>query len=219
MEKTCFLLKLLLPLYHLWYCGYIKKERIFMKQTKYNIPLVIFAGGKSSRMGEDKALLPFGSYNTLSQYQQERLSKIFKKIYISSKENKFDFEANIIEDKYKENSPLVAIISIFETLNIDKVFILSVDAPFISREIIDKLINSNNKFDAVVAKSKSGVQPLCGVYSRSVLSIAKEHLKNKNHRLNSLLKKVDSLFVPFEDDAPFMNLNHPHEYKKALEKF
>ena len=190
-----------------------------MKQMKYNIPLVIFAGGKSSRMGQDKALLPFGEYNTLSEFQQARLSKLFKKVYISAKENKFDFEANVIEDKYKENSPLVGIISIFETLKVDKVFILSVDSPFVNNEVIDKLINSNNRFDAVVAKSKSGVQPLCGVYKRSVLPIAKEHLKNKNHRLNNLLKKIETQFVPFEDDTLFLNLNHPHEYEKAQKNF
>jgi molybdopterin-guanine dinucleotide biosynthesis protein A len=186
-----------------------------MKPMKYNIPLIIFAGGKSSRMGQDKALLPFGGYNTLSEFQQARLSKLFKKVYISAKENKFDFDVNVIEDKYKDNSPLVGIISIFETLNVDKVFILSVDAPFVNKKVIDKLINSNNRFDAVVAKSKSGIQPLCGVYKRSVLPIAQEHLKNKNHRLTSLLKKVDTQFIPFEDDALFLNLNHPHEYEKA----
>lgn len=186
-----------------------------MKPIKYNIPLIIFAGGKSSRMGQDKALLPFGEYKTLSEFQYKRLSKLFKKVYISAKENKFDFEANVIEDKHKESSPLVGIISIFETLKVDKVFILSVDAPFVNKEVIDRLINTNNRFDAVVAKSKSGVQPLCGVYKRSVLPIAQEHLKDKNHRLQSLLKKVDTQFVPFKEDALFLNLNHPHEYEKA----
>ena len=58
----------------------------------YDMPMVIFAGGKSSRMGQDKALMPFGKYNSLAQYQCERLSKIFKNIYISSKTNKFDFD-------------------------------------------------------------------------------------------------------------------------------
>ena len=177
-----------------------------MKQIKYNIPLIIFAGGKSSRMGQDKALLPFGGYNTLSEFQHKRLSKLFKKVYISAKENKFDFKANIIEDNYKEHSPLVGIITIFETLNVDKVFILSVDAPFVNKEVIDKLIHSNNRFDAVVAKSKSGIQPLCGVYKRSVLPVAQKQ---------SLLKKVDTQFVPFTEDALFINLNHPHEYEKA----
>ena len=64
-------------------------------------------------------------------------------------------------------------------------------------------------------KSKSGVQPLCGVYKRSVLPLAQKHLKEGNHRLQSLLKKVDTQFVPFNEDALFINLNHPHEYEKA----
>jgi molybdopterin-guanine dinucleotide biosynthesis protein A len=186
-----------------------------MKPMKYNIPLIIFAGGKSSRMGQDKALLPFGEYKTLSEFQHERLSKLFKKVYISAKENKFDFDVNVIEDRHKESSPLVGIISVFETLKVDTIFILSVDAPFVNREVIDKLIHSNNRFDAVIAKSKSGIQPLCGVYKRSVLPMAQENLKEGNHRLRSLLKKVDTQFVPFPEDALFTNLNHPHEYEEA----
>ena len=63
------------------------------------IPCVIFAGGKSSRMGRDKSLLPFGGFETLTQYQYERLKKIFANVYISCKNrSKFDFDANFIED-------------------------------------------------------------------------------------------------------------------------
>jgi len=58
-----------------------------------DIPCVIFAGGKSSRMGEDKSLLPFSSFKTLTEFQLSRLSKIFKNVYISTKEkNKFEFK-------------------------------------------------------------------------------------------------------------------------------
>ena len=52
-----------------------------------NIPCVILAGGKSSRMGEDKSLLPFPPYKTLTHYQYQRLNKIFKNVYISSKDS------------------------------------------------------------------------------------------------------------------------------------
>jgi molybdopterin-guanine dinucleotide biosynthesis protein A len=62
------------------------------------------------------------------------------------------------------------------------------------------------------------MQPLCGVYKRSVLPIAQENLKEGNHRLHSLLKKVDTQFVPFSEDTFFTNLNHPHEYEEALNK-
>ena len=64
-----------------------------------DIPCVIFAGGKSSRMGEDKALLPFAEFNTLTEFQLTRLKKIFKTVYISCKDKTlFEFDANFIED-------------------------------------------------------------------------------------------------------------------------
>ncbi len=185
---------------------------------KYPITAVIFAGGKSSRMGKDKALLPFAGYNTLSEFQYHRLSSFFHQVYISSKKNKFDFDVNIIVDCYDESSPLVGLISIFETLEVDEVFILSVDAPFVNKATITKLLSYEKKYDAVIAKSSSGVQPLCGIYRRSILSMAQKYLKEENYRLNSLLKAVDTKFVSFEDDTLFTNLNHPHEYESALKK-
>ena len=186
---------------------------------KHTIPAVIFAGGKSSRMGKDKALLPFAGYNTLSEFQYNKLTSLFDKVYISSKENKFDFDARVITDRYEESSPLVGIISLFETIEINEVFILSVDAPFIDEKVIDVLLKyKDNKCDAIIAQSPSGVQPLCGIYKRSILPLAQKHFKEGNHRLNDLLKKAHTQFVTFDDNTPFTNLNHPHEYKSALEK-
>ncbi len=185
---------------------------------KHAIPAVIFAGGKSSRMGKDKALLPFADCNTLSEFQYNKLTSLFNKVYISSKENKFDFDATVITDQYEESSPLIGIISLFETLNADALFILSVDAPFVDEKVIEVLLkHADEKFDAVIAQSPRGVQPLCGIYRRSILPLAQENRLQENHRLNDLLKKAHTQFVTFDDDAPFTNLNHPHEYESALE--
>ncbi len=181
---------------------------------------VIFAGGKSSRMGEDKALLPFGEYATLTEYQQTKLNTMFDKVYISAKENKFDFACKVIEDNYTESSPLVGLISIFETLKVEEVFILSVDAPFVNKETIHKLLKYNqNTSDAIVAQSPSGVQPLCGLYKKSILPLAYLQLEKDNHRLGDLLNLANTLFVKFDEDTPFTNLNHPEEYKQALKIF
>lgn len=181
---------------------------------------VIFAGGKSSRMGEDKALLPFASYPTLAEFQQNKLSSLFDKVYISAKEHKFDFDCRVIQDNYRENSPLVGLISLFETLKADELFILSVDAPFVSKETIEKILRQNeSRFDVIVAKSPSGVQPLCGLYKRSILPLAYAQLEKGNHRLGDLLRLATTLFVTFDEDAPFTNLNHPEEYQQALKKF
>ncbi|MBN2825612.1 MAG: molybdenum cofactor guanylyltransferase MobA [Campylobacterales bacterium] len=179
---------------------------------------IIFAGGKSSRMGEDKSLLPFGGFETMSAFQYNKLSKIFPKVYISAKVDKFDFDAPLLLDNYPQSSPLVGIVSIFEQIEANEVFILSVDAPFVDEGVISKLFEQKGNYDALIAQSPSGTQPLCGIYRRSILPKAKEFLANDNHKLNFLLQGVKTLFVAFNEDEKFMNLNHPHEYQQATLK-
>jgi molybdopterin-guanine dinucleotide biosynthesis protein A len=181
---------------------------------------VIFAGGKSSRMGSDKALLPFGGYSTLGQYQYEKLQKIFNTVYISAKHDKFDFSPPLIKDKYEQSSPLVGLISIFETIDENEVFILSVDAPMIEKEIIEQLYEtalSHHDADAIIAGSPQGIEPLCGIYRRSIISLANEFLGLNNHKLVTLLSKSKSVYHLFDSDEPFLNLNHPKEYEQAKE--
>jgi len=180
---------------------------------------VILAGGKSSRMKQDKALLPFGDANSLAEFQYRRLSKIFSKVYISSKNNKFDFDVNIIEDRYKDSSPLVALVSIFEFLEeLEEVFLLSVDAPFVSKTLIDTLYKNNYSVDVVVAESNNGLEPLCAIYHRSCLVEAKKALKAKRHKLSSLFENLNIKRVKIENENELMNLNYPSEYKIAQEK-
>jgi len=185
---------------------------------KFDIPAVLFAGGRSSRMERDKTLLPFSGYRSLSEFQYERLEKIFQTVYISAKNNKFDFQAELIEDRYEVSSPLVGIISVFESLDADEVFVLSADAPFVDKKVIDVLMQNREGHDAVIASTESGKQPLCGIYRRSVLPVAQENLKADDHRIGNLLNRVNTKFVFFEDNAAFSNLNHPHEYEEALQR-
>jgi len=178
---------------------------------------VIFAGGKSSRMGEDKSLLPFGGFESMSAFQYHKLSQIFERVYISTKVDKFAFNAPLLLDNYPQSSPLVGLISIFEHLeDADELFILSVDAPFVDQAAIETLYEASANHDAIIAQTPSGTQPLCGIYRRSILPQAKAFLAQDNHKLNFLLKSVNTKFVAFESDAKFMNLNHPEEYREAI---
>ncbi len=181
----------------------------------YNIPAVIFAGGKSSRMGADKALLPFGTFQTLSEYQYHKLTELFSKVYLCAKTDKFDFQAHIITDRYEESSPLVGIISVFETLDADEVFVLSVDAPLVDAPVIEKLFlaSKHSHDDAVIAQSPDGLEPLCGIYRRSMLPLAKKHLSAHNHRLTDLLHASRLSTVRFDSPEPFANLNTQEEYQ------
>jgi len=181
-----------------------------------NAVAVIIAGGKSSRMQTDKALLPFGGYPSLAEYQYQRLSKIFSKVYISAKKNKFDFEVEVIKDAYIVSSPLVALVSIFESLDCDEIFILSVDAPFVSESLIVKLYKrASVNSDIVVATSKQGIEPLCAIYRRSFLKYAKKSLAEDKHRLQSLFEHLNVEKVLIEEEGYFTNLNYLEDYEKA----
>jgi molybdopterin-guanine dinucleotide biosynthesis protein A len=186
----------------------------------FDMTCIIFAGGKSSRMGRDKSLLPFGGFETLAQYQYERLKKIFKRICISAKEaDKFNFEADIIPDIVETGvfAPTAGFVSVFEHLDDDRLFVLSVDTPFVGESEISALVKADKPLlDAVVAKTDSGIHPMCGIYHRSLLKPFTEMLHNDNHRLGQLLKSSQAEFIFFDDDFAFTNLNHPHEYEKAL---
>lgn len=168
-------------------------------------------------MGKDKSLLPFGDYPTLTQFQYERLKPWFKKVYVSVKENKFDFNCTCIEDKKAITSPLVGLLSILESIEEDEIFVLSVDAPFVDHSVIEKILkNDDLSYNAIVAQSPSGIQPLCGLYKKSILPLIYRQLEMNDHKLRSLLELARTHYVTFNNDLPFTNLNHPHEYEKAL---
>jgi len=186
---------------------------------KYTIPAVIFAGGKSSRMGEDKALLPFQNYATFSEFQYQKLQQWFEEVYLSAKTKKFPFSSKVIKDTCKESSPLVGLISVFEQLESDAIFILSVDAPLVNEAIVKKLWDAYKKetnIHAIIAQSPSGLQPLCGIYKKSILPYAKTNLGNNKHSLKALLNEYPTKSVLFKDDTPFTNVNTQDEYLRLL---
>jgi len=187
---------------------------------KFSIPCVIFAGGKSSRMGEDKALLPFGGFSTLTEYQYRRLLPLFEKIYISAKRDKFPFTAPTIfdDETFEVYAPTVGLLTVLNKIDNDALFAISVDTPFVNKEVIKRLVEvfkKDNSVDAVIAKSPNSTHPMCGIYTKNLLPKLKEMIKNNQHKLGYLLKESNTQFVDFESDDPFFNLNHPEEYKLA----
>jgi molybdenum cofactor guanylyltransferase len=188
----------------------------------FTIPCVLFAGGKSSRMGQDKSLLPFGGYASLAQYQYNRLSQLFTDVYISTKTtDKFDFDAHFILDSTDADyAPTAGFVSAFDTLLHDSIFVLSVDTPFVDETVISTLIDADAQdLDAIIAKTSSGSHPMCGIYHRSLLEPFRQMGLEGNHRLGKLLSLSNTRIIEFENEELFMNLNHPHEYEAALIRY
>ncbi len=184
----------------------------------YDIPCIILSGGKSSRMGKDKSLLPFGGFDTLIEYQYDKLSKIFKYVYISSKIDKFNFKANLILDKKQDtSSPMIALESIFEQLNANEVFIITVDVPFLEKNTIETIINNSNNSEVTVAKDKKNVHYLCGIYKKTLLTSIKLLIIQDIHKISYLLKNSPSYHeISFSNQNQFLNINKEEDYKEAI---
>ncbi len=183
------------------------------------IPAVLFAGGKSSRMGRDKALLPYGGFSSLGEFGFRKLSNLFENVYISVKSDKFDFLAPLILDKFEESSTLVGIMSVFDSLKCDEFFALSVDMPCVEKKDILRLLdyaNEHKESNAVIACSPRGIEPLFGVYRKGIYGIADLFLKENDHRLTALIKKAECKICEFENEDIFLNINYPDDYENAL---
>lgn len=173
-------------------------------------------------MGEDKSLLPFGGCETLAEFQYSRLKKLFPQVYLCAKtDSKFAFDANIILDpEGADFAPTAGFVGAFNALNDDRIMVLSVDTPFVGEEVFRTLIDADSDdLDAVIAKTASGTHPMCGIYHRSLMREMERMLREGDHRLGKLLAASDTRYVLFEDEEPFANLNHPHEYREAYERY
>lgn len=187
-------------------------------KTPFEITCVILSGGKSSRMGEDKSLLPFSSSKTLIEYQYNRLKPYFKNIYISSKVDKFDFlekEFLILDENKDVFSPILALDTIFKKFQNQKIFIITVDTPFVSIDTISKLIEESKDCDICIAQTEK-THNLCGVFSPNISLTIKTMIENNIHKIWFLIKNNIHKIIELPNNNEFLNINHRDDYEIAL---
>ena len=187
-------------------------------KTPFEITCVILSGGKSSRMGEDKSLLPFSSSKTLIEYQYNRLKPYFKNIYISSKVDKFDFlekEFLILDENKDVFSPILALDTIFKKFQNQKIFIITVDTPFVSIDTIAKLIEESKDCDICIAQTEK-THNLCGVFSSNISLTIKTMIENDIHKIWFLIKNNIYKIIELPNNNEFLNINHRDDYEIAL---
>lgn len=182
-------------------------------------PCVILAGGKSSRMGKDKALLPFGGYDSLTKFQYERLSPLFSSLHVSVKEDKFNSHMKLILDESECFSPMVALGKILSCFDGVHVFILSVDTPNVSQKEIEKLFLHVENYDIIIPKTPSHSHQLCGFYHSSLAPMCQELASKNVHKIRALFEHVKIKYVNFKDEKAFLNLNYFDEYERAKRNF
>jgi molybdopterin-guanine dinucleotide biosynthesis protein A len=183
---------------------------------KIDFPAVIFAGGKSRRMGRDKSLLPFGKSKTLVEFQFERMQKIFSKVYISWKNPKIPHleKFSILDEPQfsKISAPTVALYSVMKKIENEKFFVLSVDTPFFSEYAIRELFEKSGNSEITSPTFRGKSEPLLSIYRTDLKNRVLEMLKNEEYKMNTLFKNTN--FVEFNDKELFTNMNFPEDYHK-----
>lgn len=195
---------------------------------------IILAGGKSSRMGVNKALLHFKGKTIIERIASLAKSVFSNVILITNHPEEYSFlELEMFKDIYQGKGPLAGIHSGLSNTKTEKNFILSCDIPLINKELIEFLLNYKTIHPVTVIKTDGFVQHLCGVYCRSLKMYAKEILSQMCNRIDTgkkvkckmteLLRVngaeiIDCRDVPFYCEGMFLNINSPFDYQTLLEK-
>ncbi|GEN30561.1 molybdopterin-guanine dinucleotide biosynthesis protein A [Cerasibacillus quisquiliarum] len=184
---------------------------------------VILAGGQSSRMGTNKALLKLNNEFVIEKILKE-LRQLSQEVYIVSNDTKiYDFlNVPVIRDRYPGKGPLAGIETALYHIDKDIVIISPCDTPFIHKEVYQHLLNKLDTYDAVIPYVNNRPQPLSGIYKKNVLPVVQKQLQLNNLKVRSFFSKINVKYVyDFGQIADgivekhFFNMNYPDEYNRA----
>lgn len=135
------------------------------------VSCAILAGGKSRRMGRDKATIHAGSRLLISHVYGVVADVFPDIIVVSNHHNSVDgVNARIVRDIVPIQGPMTGIVSALLNSVTPYVFILGCDMPFLTKEAIHYMIDSVHGEDIVIPKTQAGLEPLHAIYNRSCIS-------------------------------------------------
>jgi len=179
---------------------------------------IILAGGQSTRMGTDKALIQING-KTLLENAIAICKPHCQKIIISSNNSGHElFGYEIIPDEIKNCGPLGGIYSCLKKSDTDWNFVLSVDAAFVPVSFVQFLISETGNFDAVVPVHQNGKEPLIALYHKNCVSVIREKIELNDFKMQLLLNELNTKFVEvgaWIEKYPeiFHNINRPEDLK------
>jgi molybdenum cofactor guanylyltransferase len=190
------------------------------------ITAFILAGGKSARMGSDKAFLELGGRSLLTR-ALDLARAATPDVKIVGDPEKFAAFGTAIPDFYPARGPLGAIHAALSISTTDSSLILAVDLPFVEESLLHYLISEAQSSEAVVTVPSAGghFQPLCAVYRKSFLPTAERALAEGRNKLDALFSEVPVRVISEEElkaagfDAEiFRNLNTPEDWQQAKQR-
>jgi molybdenum cofactor guanylyltransferase len=183
----------------------------------------ILAGGRSSRMGRDKAFLELGGRSLLDR-ATELASSVTPTVRIVGPQERFLTVAHTIEDVFPGSGPLGGIHAALTRTETELNLVLAVDMPFVERGFLAYLISQASQVAALVTvpQAGGGWQPLCAVYRRDFAAIAEGALRKRKNKIDALFGNVDTRVIAEPEmtrmgfsSQMFQNLNTPEEFQKA----
>lgn len=187
---------------------------------------IIIAGGKSSRMGTNKALLKIGGKTVIEKIVEELKQTVTEVIIVTNTFEEYEFLGiPMFEDKWKGMGPLAGIHAGLQASNTNKNLVVACDMPFISSELGTVLLKFLDDFQAAVPKMAGQLHPLFAAYQKDVEEEVYKSLQNEQLRIRQFLQNVNAKIVTEDDlnkvgfhyhECHFFNMNHPEEFEEAL---
>ena len=187
----------------------------------------VLAGGRSSRMGTDKALLPLGEGNLL-QLALAKAREVSPRTVIVGSRERYAQYGDVIEDILPGCGPLSGIHAALTAAQSELNLILSVDMPLMSAGFLRWLLQGAAAGDelAIVPEAQGRTQPLCSVFRRAAVAEIEKALRAGEYKVDRLFSILPTRFISqaewqaaeFSPDI-FRNVNTPEEYDALVNIF
>jgi molybdopterin-guanine dinucleotide biosynthesis protein A len=164
---------------------------------------IIIAGGQSTRMGQDKSMLPVDD-RPMIKYILDRLTPHFGRVIVSADDaSKYAFlGVPVVQDRIAGRGPLMGIASALVASASDVNFVIACDVPEFDMGLVRRMVRQCRDHDAVVPRTGgSQYEPLFAVYTRSALSSG-----------------CDIQYLDIAPDEQPKNINTMAEYSEFLEE-
>jgi len=182
------------------------------------------AGGRSTRMGRDKALLPWGPAGaTLLDHAIACLSEVCGEVRIlgGALERYGDRGLRVVPDAIEDAGPLAGVLAGLESSAEGGLF-LGVDLPCVTPALLSLILDAAAGHDAVVPVTADGAQPLCAWYGPACASAIRKRLTAGERKMTCFWLDIrvrelrEGDLAPAGDPAAlFRNLNTPGDYEVA----
>jgi len=180
-----------------------------------NISLIILAGGNSSRMGTDKALLTLNG-KTFVQTLYDNLKNICNEVIISTNNPDIRISgAKVLADEIKNIGPIGGLYTCLKQIKNDRTFIVTVDTPLVSKKLLQEIFSQSGTYDISVIKHNNKVHPLIGIFHKNISKLLETEITQKKYKVMKLIEKANHQIISVcnEYEKELFNVNNKEDYE------